>query len=71
MAEESPEPQTEETPIEQTEEAEKFDVIYACLRCGTTVPNTELSRLPEIKCICGFRVFTKSRPPIVKTIKAI
>ncbi len=71
MAEETPEPQTEETPLEQTEESEKFDVIYACLRCGTTVPNTELSRLPEIKCICGFRVFTKIRAPIVKTVKAI
>ena len=51
--------------------AEKFDVIYSCLRCGTTVPNSELSRLPEIKCICGFRVFTKVRPPVVKTVKAI
>jgi DNA-directed RNA polymerase subunit P len=70
MAEESPEPQIEETPVEETEES-KFDVIYACLRCGTTVPNTELSRLPEIKCICGFRVFTKIRPPIVKTVKGI
>lgn len=50
---------------------ETFDVIYSCLRCGTRVSNTELSRLPEIKCICGFRVFTKVRPPIVKTIKAI
>ncbi|MFB5611099.1 MAG: RNA polymerase Rbp10 [Nitrosopumilaceae archaeon] len=51
--------------------AEKFDVIYSCLRCGTTVPNSELSRLPEIKCICGFRVFTKVRAPVVKSIKAI
>ncbi len=50
---------------------ETFDVTYSCLRCGTPVSNTELSRLPEIKCICGFRVFTKVRPPIVKTIKAI
>ena len=50
---------------------EKFDVIYTCLRCGTTVSNIELSRLPEIKCICGFRVFSKLRPPIVKTVKAI
>ena len=50
---------------------EKFDVIYACLRCGTPASNTELSRLPEIKCICGFRVFAKLRPPIVKTVKAI
>ena len=55
----------EETPVET------FDVIYSCLRCATNVSNTELSRLPEIKCICGFRVFTKVRPPIVKTIKAI
>ncbi len=49
---------------------EKFDVLYSCLRCGTEVSNTELSRLPEIKCICGFRVFAKLRPPIVKTVKA-
>ncbi len=59
----------EETPVE--EPAETFDVIYSCLRCATNVSNTELSRLPEIKCICGFRVFTKVRPPVVKTIKAI
>jgi DNA-directed RNA polymerase subunit P len=59
--------------IEETEESsvEIFDVNYACLRCGTSVSNTELSRLPEIKCICGFRVFTKVRPPVVKTVKAI
>jgi len=52
-------------------EDEKFDVIYSCLRCNTKVSNSELNRLPEIKCICGFRVFTKVRPPIVKTVKAI
>ena len=52
-------------------ETETFDVIYSCLRCNTQVSSSELSRLPEIKCICGFRVFTKVRPPIVKTIKAI
>lgn len=62
---ESAEPMPTETP------AEKFDVIYSCLRCGTTVPNSELSRLPEIKCICGFRVFTKVRAPVVKSIKAV
>ncbi len=53
------------------ETTETFDVIYSCLRCATNVSNIELSRLPEIKCICGFRVFTKVRPHIVKTIKAI
>jgi DNA-directed RNA polymerase subunit P len=52
-------------------ETEEFDVIYSCLRCNTKVNNSELSKLPEIKCICGFRVFTKVRPPIVKTVKAI
>ena len=52
-------------------EDEKFDVVYSCLRCATNVSSSELGRLPEIKCICGFRVFTKVRPPIVKTIKAV
>ena len=52
-------------------ETEKFDVIYSCLRCNTRVSNSELNRLPEIKCICGFRVFTKVRSPIVKTVKSI
>jgi DNA-directed RNA polymerase subunit P len=67
---------TEETPI--VEEAESkpqqqpsFSVVYSCLRCGTQVSQSELSRLPEIKCICGFRVFNKLRPPIVKTVKAL
>ena len=50
---------------------EKFDVMYSCLRCNTQVSNSELTRLPEIKCICGFRVFTKVRSPIVKTVKSI
>ena len=56
--------------IDDTVEPE-FDVIYSCLRCNTKVSNSELNRLPEIKCICGFRVFTKVRPPLTKTIKAI
>jgi DNA-directed RNA polymerase subunit P len=47
------------------------NVTYECMRCGTAVTVEELSRLPEIKCICGFRVFRKSRPPIVKQLKAI
>ena len=61
----------EDNSLSESDQTEKFDVIYSCLRCGTTVPNTELSRLPEIKCICGFRVFIKVRAPIVKSIKAI
>ena len=46
-------------------------VKYECMRCGTPVTVEELSKLPEIKCICGFRVFRKARPPIVKQLKAI
>ena len=62
---------TDTESIDDITEDEKFDVIYSCLRCATKVSSTELSRLPEIKCICGFRVFTKVRPPIVKTVKAV
>lgn len=58
-------------PTDTVTETEKFDVIYSCLRCNTKVSGSELNRLPEIKCICGFRVFTKVRPPIAKTVKAI
>jgi len=57
---------TDDLPIE-----EKYDVLYKCLRCGTQNSNSELSILPEIKCICGFRVFLKVRSPIVKSVKAI
>jgi DNA-directed RNA polymerase subunit P len=62
---------TDTESINDITEDEKFDVVYSCLRCATKVTSTELSRLPEIKCICGFRVFTKVRPPIVKTVKAV
>lgn len=61
----------EEYDAEQEEHTEQFDVVYSCLRCGTTVSNTELARLPEIKCICGFRVFIKVRPPLAKTVRAV
>jgi len=62
---------TDTESINDITEDEKFDVVYSCLRCATKVSSTELSKLPEIKCICGFRVFTKVRPPIVKTVKAV
>ena len=55
---------------EQPDE-QKFEVQYSCLRCGTSTSNEELTRLPEIKCICGYRVFVKMRPSIVKRVKAI
>ena len=62
---------TEEINDSEQVPVETLEVNYSCLRCGTLVSNAELTRLPEIKCICGFRVFTKARPPVVKTVKAI
>jgi len=64
----------DDAPIEDAEDTqieEKYDVIYKCLRCNTENTNAEFNVLPEIKCICGFRVFLKVRSPIVKSIKAI
>ena len=71
MVDESSNEMNDDNTTDNVTETEKFDVIYSCLRCNTKVSNSELSRLPEIKCICGFRVFTKVRPPIVKTVKAV
>ena len=71
MVDESNIEMNDDGPTDNITETEKFDVIYSCLRCNTKVSSSELNRLPEIKCICGFRVFTKVRPPIVKTVKAI
>ena len=71
MVDESSNEMNDDNTTDNVTETEKFDVIYSCLRCNTKVSRSELNRLPEIKCICGFRVFTKVRPPIVKTVKAI
>ena len=71
MVDESSNEMNDDTTTDDVIEDEKFDVIYSCLRCNTKVSNSELNRLPEIKCICGFRVFIKVRPPIVKTVNAI
>jgi len=45
--------------------------VYECVRCGTRTTQEELSTLPEVKCICGYRVFRKVRPSVVKQIKAV
>jgi DNA-directed RNA polymerase subunit P len=45
--------------------------VYECVRCGTKTSQEELNNLPEVKCICGYRVFRKVRPSVVKQIKAI
>jgi DNA-directed RNA polymerase subunit P len=46
------------------------EVYYECVRCGTAISSTELSKLLEIKCICGYRILKKKRPQVVKVLKA-
>jgi len=46
-------------------------VVYECIRCGTRTTMEELNILPELKCICGFRIFRKIRPNIAKSVKAV
>ncbi|WOV92799.1 MAG: RNA polymerase Rbp10 [Candidatus Nitrosoabyssus spongiisocia] len=66
---------SEESEVQEVEEVKeeppRYEAQYSCLRCGTNVSNVELERLPEIKCICGFRIFTKLRSEGIKRIKAI
>ena len=47
------------------------EIEYECIRCGTKVTSEELTQLPEIKCICGYRILKKTRPPVVKSVKCI
>ena len=48
---------------EEKEENIFGEVIYECVRCGTSVTAEQLGLLPEIKCICGYRVLKKARHP--------
>jgi len=57
-------------PEEQASETKSGAIMYECIRCGTKVSSEDLAALPEIKCICGYRVFRKSRPPVVKQLKS-
>ena len=54
-----------------TEVTELGIPVYECIKCGTKTNTEELSLLPEIKCICGYRILRKTRPLTAKTIKAI
>ena len=46
-------------------------VVFECIGCSTLVSSDELAQLPEIKCICGYRILKKARAPVVKQVKAI
>lgn len=52
-------------------EEEPAGVVYECVHCGTKVTAQQLLELPGIKCICGYRVLKKARPPVVKQVKAV
>jgi len=62
----------EPQPPQPTQPAKVFaGAVYECVRCGTRTTQEELAKLPEVKCICGYRVFKKARPTVVKQIKAV
>lgn len=46
-------------------------ILFECVRCSIIVSLEELDKLPEIKCICGYRILKKIRPSIVKQIKSV
>jgi DNA-directed RNA polymerase subunit P len=48
----------------------KSDIYFECVRCGQKVSLNDLLALPEIKCICGFRVLRKVRPQSIKQVKS-
>jgi len=46
-------------------------ITYECISCGKILTAEQLAMTPEIKCpFCGYRVLKKTRPPIVKRVKA-
>jgi len=60
-----------ESEVTESEVTELGVPVYECIKCGTKTTTEELSLLPEIKCICGYRILRKTRPLTAKTIKAI
>ena len=70
---ESNKPTDPTEPIESKETSERTfgEIEYECVRCGTKVTSEQLAQLPEIKCICGYRILKKTRAPVVKQVKSI
>jgi len=45
--------------------------VYECLKCGSKFHLSELDKYISFRCPeCGYRIFKKARPSIVKKIKA-
>ena len=53
------------------EEERPAGPMYECVRCGSRVSYAELERYVSFRCPhCGYRIFRKVRPPVVKRVKA-
>lgn len=48
-------------------------VVYTCIRCGESMTEDDLvARGGQMKCVsCGYKILKKTKPPIVKKVKAI
>ncbi len=50
---------------------DKSGILYQCMRCKKISTYDEIMSMPEFKCPgCGYRILKKTRPPIVKHVKA-
>lgn len=57
--------------MESNDESSVRGIIYECVNCRARVSAEQLAITPEIKCpMCGYRVLTKIRPPVVKHTKS-
>ena len=57
--------------MEMEEEKIRTGPLYECVRCGKKVYLSELERYISFRCPeCGYRIFKKVRPSIVKRVKA-
>ena len=53
------------------EEKNKTIPRYKCVRCGEEVDLLQLEKYISFRCPqCGYRIFRKNRPSLVKRVKA-
>jgi DNA-directed RNA polymerase subunit P len=57
--------------MSEDKEQSPTGILYQCISCGEKLTLDQLAMTPEIKCpFCGYRVLKKTRPPVVKRVKA-
>jgi DNA-directed RNA polymerase subunit RPC12/RpoP len=48
------------------------NIEYECVKCGATFKGKEMLFIDELKCPqCGSHMLKKTRPPIVRRVKAL